>query len=225
MITARMCRLILLIVGVALLVIALVGCAQFSAPSWPVDYIPILTDQFPDPAGDEIVPAGSYPSVDVTNLALGVFEDYLYIRVDYSAPIPTTAQDVAGIWPAPADSVMDHSFVLNLDVDAGPGFDIDVAFHCKLRYGEGYTIYILNTVIPASLDLLEGIGELGEGGSGFDFLLVRYDVSRLGSLFPRGATVSANFWSRAEDIDAEGGQPGDHEAIDPVGVGFWTIPN
>ena len=221
MITARMCRLILLIVGVALLVIALVGCAQFSAPPWPVDYIPILTDQFPDPAGDEIVPAGSYPPVDVTNLALGVFEDYLYIRVEYSAPIPTTAQDVAGIWPAPAESVTDQSFVLYVDLDAGTGYDM--AFVCKLRYGEGYTIYILNAVIQASLDPLEGIGELGEGGSGFDFLIVRYDVSRLGSLFPRGATVWVDFWSRAEDIDVDDWQAG--QATDPVGVGLWTIPN
>lgn len=219
-VVSRALRRILLVAGCMILVMAFTGCPQFIAAPWPTNYAPILTDQFVDPVGDEMAPVGAYPSIDVTDLALGVSDDYLYIRIDFSAPIPTAPQDVSGVWPSPADSVKDHGFSFILNVDGQPGFDI--LFNCKLRYGGGYMLYVLRIEVSPDLDPLVGVGELGEGGSGFDYLIARYDVSNLGSLFPRGTAVSTGFDTFAYAVDIEE-NPVD-AASDFVNVGAWTIP-
>jgi hypothetical protein len=214
-------RRILFVVGCAALVFAFIGCPAFIPTPWPTNYAPILTDQFVDPGGDEMAPAGVYPSIDVTDLALGISDDYLYIRVDFSAPIPTTPQDVSGVWPSPSESVKDHGFNFILNVDGQPGFDI--SFICKLRYGEGYILYAFRIGVSPDLEPLVAVGELGEGGSGFNYLIARYDVSNLGSLFPRGAAVSASFDASATAVDYDENTA--DAATDMVAVGIWTIPN
>ena len=215
---------ILPLIGCVILVIAFSGCPQFTAPSWPTNYAPILTDQYVDAVGDEVSPigVGTYPSVDVTDVALGMSGDYLYIRVDFSTNIPTAAQDVSGVWPSPSAYVMDHGFYFDLFVDAVPGPDI--SFRCKLRYGEGYVLYVLSGEIPPNLDPLVGVGEFGEGGSGYDYLIVRFDTSEFGSLFPRGTAVGTSFGSSANAYDSNKDGPVD-SAGDMVTVGVWNIPN
>jgi hypothetical protein len=214
---------ILPVAGCVILVMAYAGCPQFTAPPWPTNYAPILTDQYVDAVGDEVSPlgVGTYPSIDVTDVALGVDNDYLYIRVDFAVPIPTVHQDVSGVWPFPSEYVKDQGFRLNLNVDGQ--FGGDVLFTCKLRYGEGYVLYVLSVEVPANLDPLVGVGELGEGGSGYDYLIVRFDVSELGSLFPRGTAVTAGLDASADSVDADDNMA--DSAWDNVSVGVWNIPN
>jgi hypothetical protein len=65
---------------------------------------------------------------------------------------------------------------------------------------------------------------LGEGGSGYDYVIVRFNVSELRNLFPRGTAVSAGFRAFADSVDDDDRTTGD-SAWDDVGVGVWNIPN
>ena len=68
-------------------------------------------------------------------------------------------------------------------------------------------------------------GELFEGGPGFTYALVRYDISTLGDFFVKGTTVNAGSWSEAESFDEDGTLKYHHFAYDRViDGGSWSIP-
>ena len=219
-----LCR-VLVAGSVAWLLVILTACEGFTAAPWPTDYVPIFlpASMFADPAGDEGSPLGigTYPSVDITDVALGVSTEYLYIRVDFSTPIPSAPVDVSGVWPDPSKWVLNHGFTLFLNVDGQPGDDI--IFRCKLRYGGEYLIATYRVDPAPNLNQLIGVGELGEGGSGFNYMIVRYYVEDLGDLFPRGVAVSASFSSFAESYQADREVPVD-TAYDNTFLGAWTTP-
>lgn len=117
------------------------------------------------------------------------------------------------------------------DIDTGGGGEgvhgIDIFFAVSFDYGRRNQVY-------ANWDFPDGDvhhnqqhmdGELLEGGPGHSFALVRYDVSNLGSFFPRGQTVDVGSWSEAESYDAQDNLKYHHFAFDRViDGGSWVIP-
>jgi hypothetical protein len=68
------------------------------------------------------------------------------------------------------------------------------------------------------------IGELGEGGAGFDFAIARWDVSNMGSVVPLGDTVELGSWSEAESFNLDGTLKYHHFAFDRIDSSVWVLP-
>ncbi len=194
-----------------------------------VDAVNDLTVAHPGDGPAELVP---FPSVDSSRVQMGIEGDYLYIRLDYAGVIPTRPVNIpasVGIEAQVVDAQA-QSFVLNVDADdltgagAAPWLEgVDLFFGVVFKYG-------VETLVYANWDFLGGdihlnqsqlIGEVGEGGQGFDYVVVRYDVSLLpAAFFPRGQTVGIGSWTEAESNLY-------HEmALDSVlEHDTWAIPN
>ena len=68
-------------------------------------------------------------------------------------------------------------------------------------------------------------GELGEGGQGFDYVLVRYKIDELGAYFPLGSTIELGSWSEGESFNSDGTLKYHHFAFDrAIDGGRWSIP-
>ncbi len=218
----------------------------YDAP-WPVDMSRVLVRTFTDEAGDqEALPTWMdgppysgpvpWPSIDVTRVSVGVEAGFLYMRVDFAGAIPA---DVVHLMP---EGEIEEQFVtnqgmniaLNVDGEVGTGgggegvSGIDIFFAVSFDYGKRHQIY-------ANWDFPDGdvhhhqsqlYGELGEGGPGSSYAVVRYPISDLGSFFPRGETVDIGSWSEAESYEADGTLKYHHFAFDRVIDGeTWTIPS
>ena len=214
--------------------------------TWPADLAAVLTQSFPDGTGDlELMPpeqAGPpysdpvpYPPIDITEIAVGVEGEYLYMRVDFAGTIPTDVVHVAAAGEVEEQWVKNQGMNIALntdgDIQTGGGGEgvsgIDIFFAVSFDYG-------LRDQVYANYDFPDGDlhhnqqqveGELGDGGPGHDFALVRYDVSGLGSFFPGGQTVDVGSWSEAESFNADGSLKYHHFAFDRTIDGEqWSIP-
>jgi hypothetical protein len=93
-------------------------------------------------------------------------------------------------------------FSLNVDgVD-----DIDIFFPVGFQYGLRNNVYcnwdFMDNDVDKNQEHMEG--EFGQGGSGYNYAIVRYDMSDLGSFFPRGQTVDIEPASECQSYNADG---------------------
>ncbi len=249
-------KTIVLAIAATAVLAVLTGCEKSTSPGgsggntfpdpWPSNMGAVLTTMFTDPAGDQqaLPPEQEgppypgpvpFPAVDVTEIAMGVDGDFLYMRVQFAGPIPTADVHI------PADGVVEEQWVrsqgmnvsLNSDGNtatggAGEGVTgVDVFFAVGFRYGT-------QTLVYANWDFPDGDvhhavhnahGELGSGGPGHDFVVARYRVADLGAFFPRGELVDVGSWSEAESYNADGTLKYHHFAYDrAIDGGHWTIP-
>ncbi len=226
----------------------LAGLDEFSFPDpWPVNIDAVLATVFSDAIGDqELLPPDQdgppysgpvpFPAVDVSEIPVGVEGDFLYMRVDFAGPIPAAPVHIVASGEVEEQWVRNQgmNIALNVDGDAGTGgggegvSGIDIFFAVGFDYQRGVNLVYANWDFPDG-DLHHNLqqmdGELGQGGPGHAFALVRYDVSGLGSFFPRGGTVDIGSWSEAESYNADGSLKYHHFAFDRViDGGSWTIP-
>ncbi|MBT3363171.1 MAG: hypothetical protein HN929_12040 [Chloroflexi bacterium] len=198
---------------------------------WPDDYALIFTYTIDDSGSDfdqnisgapAYIDEINYSPINVTKVWLGMDGDYLYMRLDYASTIPDDPLWIAATGNVQEQTVGVQGTSLALDVDSNPDTGaefsgIEIFFSVNHEYGsrsEAYAKYDLSAlVVVKHLD-----GEVGDGGMGDNYVIVRYDTSQLGEYFPRGDTVMLEFWSEAE---SDLYHHFDFEEIDAV---QWTIP-
>lgn len=214
-----------------------------SADPWPTSYGEILTASVTDPPNDLVkapqdappysTPV-SYPAIDVTRVSFGFRGKYLYLRVDFAGVLPKTVVSIPRTGDIEPQTVARQGFNLSVDADNsdatgtfGEGIaGIDIFYALGLYYGDR-TIAYANYDFPPPGDPHYGDvhynrghleGEVGEGGPGSSYLIVRFDTSSLGAYVPRGTTVEVGGWSEAESSLYH------HFAFDPLVHGTWFIP-
>ncbi len=221
------------------------GTTTFDA-AWPADLATVLTTRFEDGVGDQeamppeqagppysaIIP---FPPVDIESIAMGVEGDFLYMRVDYAGVIPTESVrvppggEVAEQWIG----TQGMSIALNTDGDmqsggGGEGVSgIDIFFAVAYDYGVRNNVYSNWEFPDGDLHHQQNHreGEFGEGGPGYDYAVVRYDVSGLGAYLPFGEAVDIGSWSEAESFTEAGALLYHHFAFDrAIDGGQWSIP-
>jgi hypothetical protein len=219
------------------------GCgSSTTAPTAPANLDSILSLTLADPAGDfQIAPQEGppavvqYPPADVVSYRLGVEGQYLYLQVNYAAAIPGGPVTIPAQQGMPVQFVREQgcSFDFNVDGNVNTGASgfpaingIDIFFGIKLLYGtppQAYANYdFTNNDIHLNRGHIDGV--VLDGGAGSTRVTARFDVSTLGSFFPRGAAVMVGGWSEAESSDAAGNTIYHHFAFDPVPAVAWTIP-
>ena len=102
-----------------------------------------------------------------------------------------------------------------------PGGDLPILTRCCkiLRISPGSNIRAIIFISQLHFE-----GECGEGGPGHDYVIIRYDVTKLGNLFPKGTNVQLISWSEATSFDSSGNEFYHHFAFDDVGITTWTLP-
>jgi len=200
---------------------------------WPEDYTSIFSytiDDAGSDSGQDISGAPSYideidyPAINVTKVSLGVEGKYLYMRLDYAGDVPSLPYQIAASGNIEAQTVEAQGTNIALEVDNNPdigAIGVDIFFAVNFDYGERTQVYA-NYDFSGTDDIHENNqhleGELGEGGMGYDYVIVRYDTSGLGRFFPRGDTVMVRFWSEAESSLYH------HFAFEEIDAVEWTIP-
>ena len=207
---------------------------------WPSDLTSTLTEVRLDLTGDWITGVGTDPDLvipyaptDVVRSAYGVDDDFFYLRLEFAGTIPSVPQDIPG---NPPDFVSQtatgqvSSFVINTDGNDTSGGQanpwangVEIFFAFVIEYGLRIDIYANYDFANDDLHQhrQQVLGELGAGGPGTNFMLMRWDVSQLPpAFFPRGQTVTVGQWTEGETNLI-------HEmAIDTaIEHGTWTIPN
>ncbi len=226
--------LAVIIICTALAAFILAGCGHgtmYPRPPWPTDYSGIFSKFITDPADDLVMlwpdqppyPV-SYSPVDVTQVSLGVKGNCFYIRIEYVGVIPTGPVDIPEDPPVEAQIVGAQGTNVIMGVN-NDGIWGDVAFSVGFKYGEWIGVYAHSDRPPGTNNYqfyLEG--ELGEGGPGHNYVIVRYNDAKLGSLFPRGTTVRVDIWSEAGSFDSSGNEFYHHFAFDVLAITTWTLP-
>ncbi|MBI5837260.1 MAG: hypothetical protein HZB25_08450 [Candidatus Eisenbacteria bacterium] len=240
-------RKTLLALGTVLAGILPAGCGDPTtqpAPSdpWPTDYTDIMAAGLTDPVGDlRLAPGGAppyrqpvgYPPVDITRLSLGIHGKYLYMRADFSGPLPGARVSIPHSGEVEAQEVSSQAFNISVDSDNddatgawGEGIaGVDIFFAVKLEYGQWSTAYANFGFPPPGNPHYRDIhynsghieGQMGPGGPGASYIIVRMDVSSLGTYLRPGSTVEIGGWSEAESNLYH------HFAFDPLAPGQWTL--
>lgn len=206
---------------------------------WPADTAAILSEVHADAAGDfTLSHPGEAPSVliphppgDATRISWGIEGDFLFMRLDFAAPIPQGPVPVAAVGELGPQTVQGQSVSLVINADASTatgggaspwleGVDLFVALN--LRYGVDNLAYINYDFLDGDLHKHQGQvqGVVGEGGPGTTFIVARYDISGVPARFlPRGSTVRVGSWVESEsDLFHE-------MAVDTVIVDqAWLVP-
>ena len=204
-------------------------------PPWPSEYSGIFSKFITDPADDlgiywpdQPTYPVSYPPVDVTQLSFGVQGHYFYIRIDYVGVIPTAPVDIAEDPPIEAQTVSEHGtlIAMNIDNDGMTGVNgIEVFYLVGFKYGQGIPVGGGYNLIPGTEDCQNDVwGEFGEGGPGHNYIIVRYNLEKLGSFFPRGSTVQIEWASEALSVDSSGAEFYHHFAVDALNFTTLTLP-
>jgi hypothetical protein len=194
---------------------------------WPqyADDPAIFTAFIDDPAGDQIRSSESppqvipFPPIDLRKVSLGVRDGYFYVRVDMAGTIPTSAPSING------DKLKKQNFNLGLDSDNDPGTGIsdgsDIMFCISFNYGfRSESPYGFCDFRGKDADSGESRfgGEKRSGGPGYDFFVVRYEITQLAGYFPRGGPARLSAWSEARSSQYY------HFAFDEIKPLPWTIP-
>jgi len=200
---------------------------------WPEDYTSILMYTIDDAGSafdEDIFDAPSYlneidyPPINVTKVLLGTEGKYLYMRLDYAGEVPSLPFQIMANGNIEAQTVEAQGTNIALEVDNNPdtgAVGVDIFFAVNFDYGERTQVYA-NYDFSSTDDIHENNqhleGEVGDGGMGYDYVIVRYDTSGLGEYFPRGDTVIVEFWSEAESSLYH------HFAFEETDQFEWTIP-
>ena len=214
---------------------AYINSVVFSDP-WPSDIHSVYTLTSSEPSGDlDIAPGGTppysepvnYPPVDVTGLSMGIMEDFLYIRFDFAGVIPVAEDPVAASGEVETQTVLGQSISVNFNSDGdlatgagGEGIDgIDIFFAFSLDYGHPPYVYANYGFPDGDIHhhLGHSDGELGEGGPGYDYVVLRFRISDFADYLPRGETLDYGGWSEAESDLYH------HYAFDPMAPGGFYI--
>ena len=212
------------------------GYTIFPDP-WPTDLSAVYTSHVTDPADDlDIAPGGAppyaspvdYPPVDVTDISMGVDGEFLYIRYDFAGALPDAPFAVAASGEVEQQTVEHQSISINFNSDddlgtgaGGEGIDgIDIFFALVIEYGFETKVYANYGFPDGDIHHHQGqtIGELGPGGPGHDYVILRYKITDLGQYFPRGTTRDFGGWSEAESDLYH------HFAFDPWVADSFDIP-
>jgi len=199
----------------------------------------ILSQSVTDPTGDfEVSPSGAPPysqpvvfsPADVTHVAFGLDDDYLYVQLDFSGTIPEAPQAIEASGEVEAQTVLSQTFHLAMDTDnndatggTGNGVDgVDLCFGIRADYGQGFQVVASHGLPAGEVSVLGGEihGEVGAGGPGSNFVFARFDLSTIDSrILPRGTTIEIGGWSEAEsDLYQD-------MTSDPLRSTTWTIPS
>ena len=198
-----------------------------------------MAESLTDPADDfEIGADGAppytapvaYSPIDVTQVVFGMSGDYLYMQLDFNGIIPTGPQTVSASGEVEQQSVLAQSFNFALDTDnsdatggSGGGVDgVDLCFGIHAEYGANFQINAAYGIGAGPIDTRGGQlqGELGAGGPGTNYVLVRFDVSAVSTaVLPRGSSVEIGGWSVAESNLYDG------LSTDTLRNGSWTVPH
>jgi hypothetical protein len=185
---------------------------------WAADTAAILSEVYADPAGDyETQHPGDAPPLliphppgDATRISWGIEGDFLYLRLDFAAPIPQAPVPVAALGGVGPQTVQGQSVSLVINADnststgggASPWLEgVDLFVALNLRYGSDNLAYINYDFLDGDLHKhqhqIDGV--VGEGGPGTTFVVARYDISSVPTSFlPRGATVGVGSWVESE---------------------------
>lgn len=219
------------------------GPTSTNSDPWPTSYSSILTSSGTDPSNDMVkAPQDSppysapinYPASDVTRVSYGIQGKYLYMRFDLAGVLPTAPVVIVRSGEIEPQTVARQGFNFSVDADNnnqtgvwGEGLaGIDIQYAVALFYGDHTTAYA-NFDFPPFGDPHFGDphynrghveGEIGGGGPGSAYILIRFDTSTLGAYLPRGTTVEVGGWSEAESNLYH------HFAFDPLTPGTWSIP-
>ena len=156
-------------------------------------------------------------SADVTEIQFGVDVDFLYIRVDFAGPVPTSPIHI----PAEAGNNFEEQWItnqgMNVAMDSVPGVGgggegvdgIDIFFAVNFIYGVQTAVYTNYSFPDGDVhnNEYQDYGELIEGGMGHDYVLVRFYITDKAPYYPStsGQTVNVGSWSEAESYTAASG--------------------
>ena len=198
-----------------------------------------LTQSIADPTGDfEASPTGGPPysqpvafsPADVTNVAFGLDENYLYVRLDYNGNIPDTPQSLSPAGEVESQMVLSQTFHLAMDTDnsdatggTGQGVDgVDLCFALRADYGQGFQVVASQSIPAGEISMLGGQiqGEIGAGGPGSKFVFARFGLAAIDlQVFAPGATIEVGGWSEAEsDLYND-------MTSDSLRITSWSIPH
>ena len=198
---------------------------------WPEDYTSIFSYIIDDAGSDfdggisdapTYIDEIDYPAANITKISLGIEGKYLYMRLDYASEVPSLPFQIAAEGNIEAQVVEAQGTSVALDSDNNPNTGaefsgIEIFFSVNHDYGEKTEAYAKYNLSNAD-SVLYLYGEVGDGGMGYDYVVVRYDTSGLGRFFPRGDTVMVEFWSEAESDLYR------HFAFEEADVVDWEIP-
>ncbi len=217
----------------------------YSAP-WPDDVETVYTADVIDPIGDaEIAPGGGppyaesvqYAPSDLTRVAFGIDDGFLYMRMEFAAITPTEPDYIAANGEIEEQWVTSQSQSINWNNDGdystgagGEGVDgIDSFAAYSLDYGRGYDVYINYGFPDGDIHHHQGQveGEVGSGGPGTNFIVARFPLADMAEYFNPGDTLEWSGWSEAESSDAasDGSMLYHHFSFDPWPESqMWTMP-
>ena len=196
---------------------------------WPEDYTSVLTFTMDDPGSTytgEVsgVPAYidevEYPAVNITTASMGIYGDYLYIRLDYAANIPPFPVMISAEGDIEDQIVASQlaTIALNTDGDADTGVErgAEVLLAVAFNYGDDAEVYGEYDFDGSGEVNLTG--ELGEGGMQYDYAILRYHILGLSTHFASGSTITVDIRSEAEsDLY-------DRFAYEEIAPTEWAIP-
>ena len=206
---------------------------------WADGAAAVMAETLTDPAGDfELGAAGAppysspvpYSPIDVTQVTFGMSGDFLYLQLDFNGIIPAGPQNVPAAGEVEQQYVLAQSFTFALDTDnndgtggTGGGIDgVDLCFAVQADYGEGLLVTAAYNLPAGPVNNVGAQlqGELGAGGPGSSFVLVRFDVSGINlTILPRGSVVEVGGWSVAESDLYDG------LSTDTLRAGSWAVPH
>lgn len=207
----------------------------FSEP-WPTDINSVYTTTISESSNDnEIAPGGAppystavyYPPADVIGLSMGIEDGFFYIRFDFAGVIPTTDIPVSAAGEIEAQTVTAQGISVNFNSDGdlntgagGEGIDgIDLFFGFSLEYGEPPYVYANYGFPDGDIHhpLGHSDGEMGEGGPGYQYVVLRFMISDFADYLPSGETLDYGGWSEAESDLYH------HFSFDPLAPGSFYV--
>ena len=216
---------------------------QQEIEDWPVNPNSILTFTWEDDTNDIILAPGAqppfiypYPPVDIDKIKMGVDENHLYIKVEFVGEIPDEVIHIPAQNSVAEQWVKNQGMSVNMNSDGdeqtGAGGEgvkgIDIFFGLGFDYGKWSQAYANYGFPDGDIHHNQGQieGVIGEGGQGYDYVIIRFDISLLPAQYwPKGTTVDIGSWSEAESFDHDNNVFYHHFAFDPQPSAQFTIPN
>lgn len=207
---------------------------------WPEEYESIFSYTITDSEGDLILANSEAPNhlyqfapMDVKSIQIGLNGEYLYIRADYADTIPFEQVTVEESDTTELQHVRNQSISVVIDADnsdaTGAAGDsvkgVDLFFAINFIYGS-YSMQYANFDFPdGNIHNNTGTtkGELGAGGPGTTFAIVRYKLSDISTYISAGKSVEIGGWAESESYKPDGSKSYHHFAFDAFSPGTWTI--
>lgn len=218
------------------------GCSnkEDETAPWPSDYTSIFTYTISDESNDLVLANSDQPPhlvqfapMDVTKIQLGFSGDYLYVRVDYADTIPTAPVVLEANDTVEAQTIKNQSISIVIDTDNSDATGasgesvkgVDIFFALNFLYGS-YSMQYANFDFPGTdIHIYNGDtkGELGAGGPGTTYAVVRYKRADFSTFLSPGKTVEIGGWAESESYDDKDSLKYHHFAFDAFTPGAWTV--